>query len=200
MARARTQDGSRQRLRSPRALERASPGARSRSAGALNLIEVTAFPDLDGHVAELGPDDVLEFAWAAHERVSSPRGGSALRTVTGTAAGVARELLQTRRRARGTPEVEDFLEALQWRGRVIAEVFLPEARRLAAESDHDCDCTCAGDEGHVRWTVGAPAWRAADAGSLLLRLACGERVRVRLEEASRPALQRGRARAPFDDG
>jgi hypothetical protein len=192
MTRARTQNGRRPRLGSPRWLRR-------KPAQARNLIEVTVFPEPNGEVVELGPEEPMEYAWAAHQRVFAPGKGSFLRTLTGCAVGAARALLEERRLARATREREDFLEALQWCGRVIAEVFVPNARRLTGKSDHDCDCTCAGEEGHAQWTVGPPAWQSADIGPLLLRLASGERVRVRLE-VSGDATQRGSATAPLGAG
>jgi hypothetical protein len=160
---------------------------------------VTAVPEPETEVGELGPDDSLEYAWAAHRRVLPPGGGSVLRALSGSAVGTACALLEERRRARTTPAVEEFLEVLQRSGRAIAAMFLPDARRLSGEPDHDCDCTCAGEEGHARWMVGEPAWLSAEIGPLLLRLASGERVRVRLDAPSSGA-QRGRATALFGSG
>jgi hypothetical protein len=144
------------------------------------LVEVTAVAEPKREVVELGPDEVLEYAWAGHQRVFPAPGRSFLRAVSGTAVGAAGVLMAERRRARATSELEDFLEALQLRGRVIAEVRVPEFRRVHIEPDHDCDCTCAGLEGHLQWTVGAPVWTASAPGKLLTRLASGERVLARL--------------------
>lgn len=129
----------------------------------------------------LTPRVVLDYAWASHQRLNTPRGRVSYRqVVSGADRGTAAELLVARCEARGLPDCEAWMETLQYRGRSIVDAFEPGIRFIPAPDGHDCDCTCEGGAGHAQWVEDPPQWRTVRVGALLVRVSRGAEVRVRL--------------------
>ncbi len=127
------------------------------------------------------PDARLEYAWAMFVRVYSRGGPSWRKPVTGAFRGTAPELLATRREALATADRQDWMETLHLDGRAIIRAWLAETVRISPDDlDHDCDCTCAGEPGHLRWEERPARWRAVKPFEVLQRLSWTESVRVQL--------------------
>lgn len=122
----------------------------------------------------------LDYAWAAHQRVYGARGGVSFRRVlSGALRGSAEELLKARRHAQALPDRADWMETLQYAGRAVLQVFESITTYVPLD-DHDCDCTCVHEDGHSPFVTLPEAWRAVRVGALLVDLARGRAVRVRL--------------------
>lgn len=130
---------------------------------------------------ELDARSVLDWAWAAHQRMFGAADRiSYRRVVTGAERATPGELFSSRVAVRALPDCEEWLETLQHEGRTLLEVFESATSFTPAPDGHDCDCTCEGGPSHARWELLPAQWRPVRPGALLQKLARGFTVKVRL--------------------